>query len=334
MAWLRERRLQPRRTPCTAFVLSGGGNMGALQVGMLRALFERSIRPDLVLGCSVGALNGAAVAAEPSAAMVDRLESLWVDLERSDVLPSGLLPTTVHMARRGVSVHGNDALRAVMEEVLSARTFEELTLPFQCVATAIADASERWFDSGPLVEAILASAALPAVLPPVELDGVRYMDGAVVNDVPISRAVELGATTVFVLHVGAFDRPRPEPRRPVDMALQAYWIARRHRFRRDLAHLPPWVEAVILPTGEAPVLRFNDLAHSGELITIAHRATAAALDLRARRLAAGTPPPVLAGADGASAPAPEPAETVRRRSRTRPQPVTGKGVDRPIQPHA
>jgi len=257
--------------------------MGALQVGMLRALLERRIRPDLVLGCSVGALNGAALAAEPTLAMVGRLQEVWLDLEDKRVLPGGLLPTTVQLARRGAAVHTSAGLRQVVEGVLHQRTFAELVVPFQCVATAIADAREVWFSEGDLVEAILASAALPAVLPPVEIDGVRYMDGAVVNDVPLTRAVELGATTVYVLHTGTFERPRPEPRRPFDMALHAYWIARRARFRRDLAALPPDIDLVLLPTGKAPALRYNDLSKSDALIDLAYRASSEALDQRAGR---------------------------------------------------
>jgi len=292
------RRPQPRRT---VFVLSGGGNMGALQVGMLRALLERRIRPDLVLGCSVGALNGAALAAEPTLAMVGRLQDVWLDLEDKGVLPGGLLPTTVQLARRGQSVHGNAALRRVIEGILEPRTFAELVVPFQCVATAIADAREVWFSEGGLVDAILASAALPAVLPPVEIDGVRYMDGAVVNDVPMSRAIELGGTTVYVLHTGTFDRPRPEPRRPFDMALHAYWIARRARFRRDLAALPPDVTVVLLPTGQPPVLRYNDLSKSDALIDLAYRATADELDRRAGR-SAFEPAPLVADPVGGGTP--------------------------------
>ncbi len=269
-----------RPNPLTAFVLSGGGNMGALQVGMLRALLERRIRPSLILGCSVGALNGAAVASEPTLAMVGRLQDLWLDLEDSEVLPTGLLPTTVQLARKGVALHSNEPLRRVIEEILTPQSFGELAVPFQCVATDIDAAREVWFSEGPLIDPILASAAIPAVLPPVEIDGVRYIDGAVVNDVPVSRAVELGATTIYVLHTGTLERPRPEPRRPFDMALDAYWIARRARFQRDLAHLPPDVEVVILPTGEAPAIRFNDLSHSAALIDVAYRASAAALDQR------------------------------------------------------
>jgi NTE family protein len=283
-------------------VLSGGGVLGALQVGMLRALLEHRIQPDLVLGCSVGALNGVGIAADPSLAMVGRLQETWLDLEGRGVLPAGLLPTTVQLARKGESVHGNEGLQAVLEEILPVATFDELAVPFQCVATDIAAAREVWFSSGTLVEPILASAALPAMLPPVEIDGVRYIDGAVVNDVPVTRAVDLGATTIYVLHVGGFDRPRPEPKRPFDMALQAYWIARRARFRRDMAALPSHVEAVLLPTGEAASGRFNDFTRSATLMASAYHATDALLTARAEGPSddegAAGPSGTAEGADG------------------------------------
>ena len=281
-------RLRRRHAPRTAFVLSGGGNLGALQVGMLRALLEQRIVPDLVLGCSVGALNGAAIAADPSLEMVGRMHDMWVDLDDRDVLPAGLLPTTVQLARKGESVHGNEGLRRVVEAILDADTFEDLRVPFQCVATDIDAAREVWFSSGTLVDPILASAALPAMLPPVEIDGTRYIDGAVVNDVPVTRAVELGATTIYILHVGGFDRPRPEPRRPFDMALQAYWIARRARFRRDMANLPASVEAVLLPTGDVPPGRLNDFKQSATMIAGAYHASAALLLAREDREAEAT----------------------------------------------
>lgn len=277
------RELLKRRAPGpqTAFVLSGGGILGALQVGMLRALLEARITPDLVLGCSVGAMNGAGLAADPSLAMVGRLQDLWLDLEDRDVLPAGLLPTTVQMARKGASVHSNDGLRRVIDDVLPGARFEDLKVPFQCVATDIRAAREVWFSEGPIVEPILASAALPAMLPPVEIDGETYIDGAVVNDVPVTRAVEMGATTIYVLHVGSFDRPRPEPKRPFDMALHAYWIARRARFRRDMATLPAHVDAIILPTGDAPSGRFNDFRRVAPMIASAYEATRQMLAARA-----------------------------------------------------
>lgn len=263
-----------------AFVLGGGGNLGALQVGMLQALVDAGVEPDVVLGCSVGALNGAAYAAEPTRACLDRLERLWHRLDGRDVLPAGWLTTTVALTRRGEAVHSLAGLRTVVEEFLPVRTFAELALPFQCVATDLAAARERWFTEGSLVDAILASSAVPAIYPPVELDGTRYVDGAVVDDVPLLRAVALGARRLYVLTVGTVDRPRPAPRRPLDAAVAAYWVARRHRFRRDLAALPPGVEAVVLPTGSPPSIRYNDFTRAGALIAAARAASAAVLGAR------------------------------------------------------
>ena len=245
---------------------------------MLRALAERDIRADMVLGCSVGSLNGAVYAADPTPAGMARLESLWRGLEGDEIMPTGWLPTSVQLARKGASLHGNDGLKATIDRILFRETFEELALPFQCVATSIEPVGERWFSSGPVKQAILASAALPAVFPVVEIDGVPYFDGAVVNDVPVSRAVELGARTIYVLHVGNLDRPWVEPKRPIDVAIQAYWIARKHRLTRDLAALPPHVDLVMLPRGEPTEPRFDDFSRTEELINQAYGATSAHLD--------------------------------------------------------
>jgi NTE family protein len=268
------RDLLRRRSGTVAFVLSGGGNLGAIQVGMLRALAEHEIRPDVVLGTSVGAMNGAAYAQAPSLPGIARMEELWRSLDGRDVMPSGWLPGAVALARRGEALHGSEGVRKVIEGILGVARFEDLELAFQCVATDVAAAREHWFAEGALVEPILASAAIPGVYPAVEIDGVRYLDGAIVNDIPVSRAVELGARTIYVLHCGSFDRPRPDPKRPVDVIVQAYWIARHHRFKRDIASLPPGVDAVVLPTGQPPLMRFNDFTRSGELIAAAHLASA------------------------------------------------------------
>jgi NTE family protein len=259
------------------FVLSGGGNLGALQIGMMRALLEHDIRPDLIVGCSVGAINGAGLAEDPTLAGALRLERLWRALDGKELMPAGWLPNTVAIARRGEAIHENHGLRRHLEQSLTARTFEELTVPFQCVATDVVGVREVWFRSGPLIEPILASAALPAVYPAVEIDGVRYLDGGIVDDVPMSRAVELGARTLYVLQVGLFSRPRPDPKRPLDVAVQAYWIARHHRFKRELAAMPPDIELHLLPTGQTPSMRYNDFTRTSELISLAYEASSANL---------------------------------------------------------
>lgn len=247
--------------------------MGSLQVGMLRALIEQRIRPDLVLGCSIGALNGVMVAADPSLAAVGRLQDIWMDLVGRDLLPAGFLPSTMQMVRKGESIQSSAALRDLISEVLTVERFDDLAVRFQCIATDIDGALGHWFHEGALAEALLASASIPAVFPAVTIDGRRYIDGAVVDDVPVARAVELGATKIYVLQVGGVDRPRPEPKRPLDMAVLAYWIARRNRLLDDLARIPSDVEVVILPHGDPTPVRYNDLSHSAQLMDIAYRAT-------------------------------------------------------------
>jgi NTE family protein len=268
-----------RRKPRVAFVLSGGGNLGAIQVGMLRALWERDISADVVLGCSVGALNGGAWAADPTGYGLANLERAWRDMRSHEVMPSSRIPGAVQLVRKGESLHSNRGLRSSIERFLGDRTtFEELTLPFQCVATDVDLATEHWFTSGPLLEPILASAALPSVYPVVRIGGRRYLDGGVVDNVPLARAVELGAKTIYVLHVGLHGRPNAEVRRPLDAALIAYWIARNHRFARDLAALPKSVEAIVLPPGDRPELRYDDFGQTSDLIDQGYREASRYLD--------------------------------------------------------
>src|SRR3954454_1692556 len=251
-----------------AFVLGGGGQLGAHEVGMLRALLERGIVPGLVVGTSIGAINGAAVAAEPSLAAVGRLTRTWSAIERDDVFAGSILGRLGTLARTRTHLHDNASLRARLSESLPAR-IEDLTVPFQCVAASIEQAAEHWFSDGPLVDAVLASSAVPGILPPVEIDGEHFVDGGVVNSIPVGRAVELGARRVLVLHVGRLDRPLDPPRWPWEMALVAFEIARRHRFVGDLAALPEEIDVHVLPTGQTDPPRYNDLSQ------LRYRATAA-----------------------------------------------------------
>jgi NTE family protein len=165
--------------------------------------------------------------------------------------------------------------------VLGERRIEDLAVPFTCCAASIEDAAEHWFERGPVVDAVLASAAVPGLLPPAVVEGRHYLDGGLVNSIPLGRAVELGADRVFVLQVGRIDQPLRPPRRPWEVALVAFEIARRHRYARDLAAVPDGVEVHVLPTGvDAPpwnsraALRYRMTDSTGETIAAAHRATA------------------------------------------------------------
>jgi NTE family protein len=245
---------------------------------MLRALVEHEVNPDLIVGCSVGALNGAGFAQEPTAERLDHIEEIWRTTESKELMPRQWMSPARALTHRGEAIHPIDGLRQLVERTLTAPTFEDLVTPFQCVATEVIGAREHWFSEGPLVDAVLASSAMPAIFPTVEIDGGRYLDGAAVIDVPVRHAADLGARTLFVMEVGALSRPWSEPKRPADTAMEAYWIARRHRFRRDLELLPPKVDVHLLPHGDPPALKLHDFSRSGDLIRNAYIATTAYLD--------------------------------------------------------
>ena len=253
----------PRRTYELAFVLGGGGLLGAHEVGMLRALAERSIRPDIVLGTSIGAVNGAFVAADPTVAGVERLIELWSDTTLTAVSAGALLRRVGTLARSGTHVESYAKVRSRLRDVLPAERVEDLALPFQCVAASIERAAEHWFSAGPLAEVLLASCAVPGLLPPVRIGDEHFIDGGIVNSVPVSRAVALGAKTVYVLQVGRLEQPLKPPRWPWEVGLVAFEVARRHRFSHDLSSLPQGVQLHILPTGGTVAPAYNDI--SGQL---------------------------------------------------------------------
>ncbi|MEV6549844.1 patatin-like phospholipase family protein [Streptomyces sp. NPDC051597] len=269
-----------------AFVLGGGGALGAYEVGMLRALIENGIRPDLVIGTSVGAINGAAIAAEPTVKAVAQLGELWGSLGRSGVFSGSVLQSLRLAARNRTHVYSSAPLRELLETWLPARHIEDLAVPFQCVAASIENAAEHWFTQGPLVPAVMASCAVPGLLAPLEIDGEHFVDGGLINSIPVGRAVAAGARTVYVLQVGRVERPLQVPRAPWEVAAVAFEIARRHRFTRDMTDLPPEVEVHLLPTGAASgkgedlagrKFRHRDFGLSARRMDLAYEASAAYL---------------------------------------------------------
>jgi len=266
----------------TAFVLGGGGLLGGYEVGMLAALADAGIRPDLVLGTSIGAINGVFVAADPDGA-AKQLEAVW----RSDVIRTAFRSSIIGrlgtLARSGTHLHANLPLRRLLEQHLPVRRFDELVVPFQCVAASVEHATAHWFHSGPIIPAVLASAAVPGLLPPVRVAGEHYFDGGLVHSIPVGRAVTLGATRIFVLHVGRIEQPLTVPTRPWEVGLVAFEIARRHRFMEEMAALPDDVTVHVLPAGaegkgaDLGQLRYRDHSRVQTYIDRAFTASAAYL---------------------------------------------------------
>jgi NTE family protein len=246
-----------------AFVLGGGGVLGAHEVGMLRALAEGDIVPDMVLGTSIGAVNGAFFAADPTPGGVERLTELWRDTTWSERSPAATLRRLSTLARTGTHLQSLSEMRERLAALLPVSRVEDLRVPFQCVAASIERAAEHWFDSGPLIEVVLASCAVPGILPPVPIDGEHFIDGGIVNSIPVGRAVALGARRIYVLQVGRLEQALEPPRRPWEVGLVAFEVARRHRFAHDLRSLPEGIELHVLPTGGSAAPAYNDV--SGQL---------------------------------------------------------------------
>ena len=268
----------------TAYVLGGGGRWGAVEVGMLRALNEAGIEPDIILGTSIGAFNGSVIAAEPGPVGVQRLAGLWDELTGADLFQASVLSRIRNVATLQPAIHRSAELQLVLEHVHGAdKNIEDLQIPFQCVASSIERAAEHWFAKGPLIPALLASSAVPVLFPPIEIEQEHFYDGGLVNSVPLGRAVELGASVVYVLQVGRLEAPLRPPERLHEAALISFEIARRHRYATAMETLPTNIDVHVLPSGN-PVefddrrqLRWRDTGDTLGLVDGAYEASSSYL---------------------------------------------------------
>jgi len=262
----------------TAFVLAGGGSRGAVQVGMLEELIRRGIRADRVFGASVGAINGASYAGNPTLEGIERMAIIWRDLKGTDIFPRGTFDGPWAFLQKRAAVHANSGLRAIIEAGIDYENLEDSSIPIEVVATSLTDGRERWIGHGRAVEAILASSAIPSIFPPVSIDDDVLVDGGVVNNVPISRAIVAGCDRIYVLLCGPLHyHPRP-PRRPAEAALTAFFVAVHARFMRELASLPPGVEVVVFSGGGEPSGQYRDFSATATLIEEGRAEVADVLD--------------------------------------------------------
>ena len=272
--WLR--RLARRRKNSVAFVLSGGGPLAALQVGALKALSSHDIRPDILVGTSAGALNASWLAWEPNANGVVELERTWRGLRNDDLFPGGRFKASwARMLVKGNRVFETSGLRNTIARTIGLEArFEDAQLPLAVTTTDLESGKERVFTSGRLVDPLLASAAMPGIFPPVEIDGRLYIDGGVSNNVPIAPAVQMGAKTIYVMDSTSHSHQRRPLLRPIDYLLHAFSLARSQRFDLELAHYADKVRIIVLPT---PVLEyfvpFASLEHTGRLIEAGYKRT-------------------------------------------------------------
>jgi NTE family protein len=267
----------------TAFVLSGGASLGSIQVGMLEALYEREIRPDLIVGTSVGALNGAFIAERPQT--VDtalELGEVWRGLKRGQVFPVN--PLTGALGFMGARSHlvPDSGLRRLIRRHAVAERLEETYVPLHVIATDVLRGEDVRLSEGPLLDAVMASAAIPGVLPAVDWDGRTLIDGGVANNAPISHALELGADEVYVLATGAPCELHEPPRGALAMLVYATGLLVGRRLAYELAALDGRAGITVLPPPCPLSVQPTDFGHADLLIAQARADARELLDRRER----------------------------------------------------
>jgi NTE family protein len=227
-------------------VFSGGGSLGAIQVGMIRVLLSAGVRPDFVVGSSVGAINAAYFACAPSLDGVAALERIWVGLRRADIFPFSVA-SLFGLIKHPGNVVDPGGLRRLLESNLPCARIEETQIPLHIMATSHGGQAIR-LSAGPVVEAILASTAIPGVFPPVEIDGDMLMDGAVAANTPVRLAVELGASRIIILPTGYACALKEPPRTVIGKALHAITLLIAWQLMHELEVTPRDIEIHLMPT--------------------------------------------------------------------------------------
>jgi NTE family protein len=212
----------------TAFAISGGGARGAVQVGMLRALLEHGIKPDFIVGTSVGAWNGGYLAHEPSVEWIQGLEAIWRKVTPA-TLQLAWWRAARNLVRRRPSLYAGDGLSRLIAGNIRKHTFEDLAVPFYAVAIDLTAGRKAVFNSGPLAPAVLASSAIPGIFPPVEIDGHQHVDGGGVDPTGLETAIELGARRVYVLNSGYTGQLLSPLRSMNGIVDHAFQVAAQHR---------------------------------------------------------------------------------------------------------
>jgi NTE family protein len=255
-----------------AFVLSGGGSLGAIQVGALQALMDAGVRPDLLVGCSVGSLNATYLAVDPRRERLDDLEKLWLSLNRGDIFPASRRSIAGHLVRRDTHLYEPHGLRDLVDKLVPTTDLGDLAVPVHVVTTDLLSGQPVWWTNGDPRQVLVASASLPGLFPPVELGGSLHVDGGVTVPVPVQRAVDLGAERIWVFDVtgGSLGR-RDERMTALDILLTSFAIS---RYRLASLELPdPATRPIIpMPRVELGKHELRDFSRTTELIEMGRQA--------------------------------------------------------------
>lgn len=255
------------------FVLSGGANLGSVHVGMLQALLEAGIKPDVIVGTSIGSVNAAYLASEPSLETVDSLRQLWCEVRARDIFAPNP-PASARALWREGALFSAGRWRKFVEDRLPYRNIEDAAVPLRITATEFEEGRSVVFDSGSAVDAIMASTALPGIFPPGRIGGRCFLDGSISEQLPLKPAIEAGAETIYVMAVSV-PSPPPDRRSPLAVLRHSITILLFPRIRLDALELDG--EQTNLRIIQVPSVRTQvslwDMSRHDELIRTAYEAT-------------------------------------------------------------
>ncbi len=251
----------------TAFVLSGGGSLGAVQVGMLQALAQRNVTPDLLVGTSAGAVNAAFVAGRGTGPDALRdLANVWVGLRRRDVFPLRSIRELVARSGSRGALCSDHGLSRLITDNLTYSELQQAPIPVHLVATNLLSGVEVLLSHRDAASAVLASAAIPGVFAPVCRDGLILVDGGLADNTAISQAVAQGADRVFVLPTGYACALTEAPKRALAVAMQALDLLIAQRLITDANLYAERVELIVLPPLCPLSVSPIDFGQAGQLI--------------------------------------------------------------------
>jgi NTE family protein len=265
------------------FVMSGGASLGAIQAGMLKALYERGIAPDVIVGTSVGAINGAYIASRPPTLETARgLGEVWRGVHRAEVFPFNPATALIGFAGRRNYAVPNGALRRLIRRQLEFDRLEEAPVPLHVIAVDLFTGRELRLSEGPAVDAVLASSAIPGVFEPVEWEHTELIDGGVANNTPISHALELGCDRIYVLPTGSACALTDAPHGTLGMAVHAMALLVHQRLSAEIEQMGDDARITVL-TPPCPItVQPTDFSHADELIGRGYAEAVEALDSPAR----------------------------------------------------
>jgi len=258
-----------RRAGRVAFVFQGGGSLSAPQVGMLWALSEAGLMPDLVIGSSAGALNAVAFASDPSPIGVGRLEAAWRSLRRRHVAPFSVRTLAAAVAGRGDGLVSNSAMRGMLASAAVAGRLSDTPIPAHVVATELTSGAAVVLSDGETRPALLASCAFPGLYPPVKVGERLLVDGGVSADIPVLQAEALGARVSYVLPAATCRFARSSPRGPLRLACHALSQILDSVARSNVAAVHGPVH--VLPTPSSRATNPFDFRDTARLIDEGHR---------------------------------------------------------------